>query len=144
MKRTRLRTDPDKLRAWQKRSQAKLRLKGGLRKSWLNPINRTRASLRKLAHFGAKADWARRQPCSTCGAPPPSQASHALKSRGASGTAYHVIPQCAECHRLVHQGVETFQKLKNCDLEQITRDCHERFLRDRKESSRREADDLAF
>ena len=61
MKRSRLRSDPEKVRDWQRRSRAKNRLKRGR----LNPVNRERQKRRKEQGkvYGPKHDWHATQRC---------------------------------------------------------------------------------
>jgi len=64
-----------------------------------------------------KRDFIVSKPCDACGAPPPSDPSHAAKTRGAGGTAEHMVPHCRECHReLGRIGVKTFEKRHGQDM----------------------------
>ena len=69
------------------------------RKGRINPVNRKRRKKAYARNFGDYADVIRGLPCDTCGAPPPSDPSHA-KSRGAGGSRRHLVPQCRVCHDL--------------------------------------------
>jgi len=112
IKRTPLKSDPEKRRAWLARS----RLAEAARRV-RNPLKKRGAKYhdkRKRA-FGKKAEFVRAQDCDTCGAPGPSDVSH-YPSRGAGGRSEHTFPQCRRCHADMHQyGVDSFLgwKLKN-------------------------------
>jgi hypothetical protein len=69
----------------------------------LAPVNSRRKAKRYARDFGDHAERIRALPCDLCGAPPPSDPHHA-KSRGAGGTAQHLIPTCRTCHRKIHDG----------------------------------------
>lgn len=62
-------------------------------------------------------------PCCTCTRRPPSEPSHA-KTRGAGGRREHLVPQCHDCHRELHDvGVDTFQaRHHGCDLVALARE----------------------
>lgn len=64
-------------------------------------VNPARLRKRREVQFARQSELARRLPCFTCGAPPPSDPSH-IKSRGADGKDDAVIPQCRPCHRAFH------------------------------------------
>lgn len=79
-----------------------------------------RAKLYKR-NFGAYADLIREMPCCTCGAPGPSEASHA-RARGmggCGGSKRDLVPQCGPCHRAYEAGKETFQRERGVDLAAI-------------------------
>ena len=50
--------------------------------------------------------WLRRQPCSNCGAPPPSDASHlnSFKGAGTKSPDPWAIPECRRCHGRYERG----------------------------------------
>jgi hypothetical protein len=73
------------------------------RETPLAPVNRERKAKRYARDFGAHADWIRSLPCDLCGARPPSDPHHA-RSRGAGGTARHLVPTCRTCHTEIHAG----------------------------------------
>jgi hypothetical protein len=91
----------------------KSELKRGTR---IAPANKKRRAKRYRETFGLeKAAWVRTLPCLGCGRTP-SEAAHA-KSRGAGGTAAHLVPLCHRCHREQHQvGILTFQASRRLDL----------------------------
>jgi len=91
----------------------KSELKRGAR---IAPANRKRKRERYERDFGLeKAAWIRTLPCLGCGRTP-SEAAHA-KSRGAGGTAAHLVPLCHKCHREQHQvGILTFQSAHRLNL----------------------------
>jgi hypothetical protein len=69
----------------------------------LKSVNRKRKAKRYARDFGDHAQRIRQLPCDLCGSPPPSDPHHA-KSRGAGGTARHLLPTCRPCHRKIHDG----------------------------------------
>lgn len=93
--------------------------KGLARSGKIKRVNPKRLKRRRDIQFGPKAKWIRTLDCATCGAPGPSDPSHATKSRGAGGTADHLIPQCRTCHTLLHAiGRTLFEVRRRCDLEE--------------------------
>jgi hypothetical protein len=66
-------------------------------------VNSRRKAKRHARDFGDHADTIRALPCDLCGSPPPSDPHHA-RSRGAGGTAKHLIPLCRKHHRRIHDG----------------------------------------
>ena len=85
------------------------------RRTPIKKVNRKRKAKREAEHFGDKAKWVRTLVCLVCGRYPV-QACHA-KSRGAGGTAEHLVPMCVDHHRQQHQmGIDTFGALYNVDL----------------------------
>lgn len=73
------------------------------RKTRMKQTNRARKAKRYAVEFGDYSDVIRALPCDTCGAPPPSDPSHA-KSRGAGGKKRHLFPQCRKDHQLYGDG----------------------------------------
>ncbi len=78
------------------------------RRTRLRRVRHDRIRALRAKQFGAHSALARRLPCFTCGAPPPSDPSH-LKTRGAGGLDCDVIPQCRRCHiELGSEGITSF------------------------------------
>ena len=52
-------------------------------------------------------DWLRALPCSSCGAPPPSDPSHvnSFKGYGSKSPDPWAIPECRHCHESYERGV---------------------------------------
>lgn len=77
-----------------------------------NPERRARLHAKQ---FGAKAEWIRSLGCLRCGWRP-CDAAHA-RSRGAGGTAEHLVPLCWWCHGMQHRlGIDTFNDRFGVDL----------------------------
>lgn len=96
MKRSPLGRDPEKARAWERRSRKNLR-----RKKRMNPLNSERRARLYERNFGAKADWIRRQPCYVTGRSGPSDPAHtrARGMGGCGGDRTDLVPLCREAHR---------------------------------------------
>lgn len=80
--------------------------------------------------FGEQARVCRLLPCCVCGRRPCVPAH--VRSRGAGGRAEDQVPLCTStprregCHEEQHRiGIETFQRLKNINLEVVAQRIHE-------------------
>lgn len=92
-------------------------------------VNPKRKARLRAEQFGAKADWIRTLPCSTCGRPAPSDPSH-VRSRGAGGGAVDLVPMCRMCHDGLHaMGRYSFALKNGIELEALARDCEELWQR---------------
>lgn len=85
-------------------------------------MNRKRRARLFAKNYGPQARLCWTMPCLSCGAPPPSQASH-LKARGMggcnSGDEFNA-PQCPACHSaLENEGVVTFFAKRGIDKEAV-------------------------
>ena len=85
-------------------------------------MNRKRRAKMFAKNYGPQARLCWTMPCFSCGAPPPSQASH-LKARGMggcnSGDSFNA-PQCPACHNaLENEGVVTFFAKRGIDKEAV-------------------------
>jgi len=90
-----------------------------LKRRPMRRINRARLQARRARQFGQQAALARKLPCCSCGAPPPSDPSH-LTSRGAGGVDDCVVPQCRRCHDALHrEGRFSFWTRRGLDPQQI-------------------------
>lgn len=77
--------------------------------------------------------WIRTQPCSHCGAPPPSEASHhGLRGVGTKASDHEALPACRACHAHHHQ-VGRFP-----GQESLSRHAYRETLQARAEQCRRE------
>ena len=86
------------------RQRQPLRRHGRLaRHTPLRQCSPERREHRREQQFGEAAGWIRTLPCATCGASPPSEASHIARSRGAGGKSTDQAPQCRRCHQRLHQ-----------------------------------------
>lgn len=84
-RRTPLKADPERVKAWQDGSRASL-----VRTGELPPVNAERRKRLDVEQYGAKAVWIRSLPCYVTGFGP-CVAAH-VKSRGAGGKSAHLVP----------------------------------------------------
>lgn len=85
------------------------------RRTRIKSTNPKRRKKRYDEAFGDKATFVRDCNCLVCGRNP--SHPHHVKSRGAGGTAEHLVPLCHEHHRELHAiGARTFQTKHNVDL----------------------------
>jgi hypothetical protein len=104
-------------------------------KKRIKPVNRKRKARLLEVQFGPKGAWIRTLECATCWAPPPSDPSHATKTRGAGGTAEHLIPQCRPCHIELGLGAERFEALYGWDLAALVAEYEERWQEHQRRSA---------
>lgn len=81
-------------------------------------MNRKRRAKLHARNYGPQADLCRTLPCCSCGAPPPSEASH-VKARGMGGCnsddSFNA-PQCRRCHdALGNEGAISFWRRVGVD-----------------------------
>ncbi len=83
----------------------------------LKPRNSSRSKAAREQDFGEEADTVRKMPCTVPGCTAgPCQPAH-VKSRGASGGRFDIIPLCAAHHREQHDtGIKTFAAWHGLDL----------------------------
>lgn len=109
--------DPEKLKAWRRRSKQLKRGKSQLKRTRIKPVNSKRKAKLRAEQFGedGKREWIIGLPCIVCGRSP-SEPAHA-KSRGAGGTSEHLLPMCHRHHREQHMmGVTSFGVVHGVDL----------------------------
>lgn len=107
MKRTPLRSDPENTREWQRRSQDRLRERGGLKTTKpleshtaIPSVNRERRKKLREKQFGEKRDWVIREPCEVTGERSNRiHPAHVLKTRGAGGDKLGLVPLRWDVHR---------------------------------------------
>lgn len=71
------------------------------RRTPLRPANPERRERRRGRDFGAHAERVRGMPCMLTGHPAPSHPHH-VRSRGAGGTWWHIIPVSPRMHQRLH------------------------------------------
>lgn len=107
-----LRSDPEKVRAWQQRSRKSLVVDVDKQRAWrarskrINPRNPKRAQESYERNYGSRADWVRQQPCLVAGlcghrCVGKVQAAHvvARKMGGCGGDRRKQVPLCSAAHR---------------------------------------------
>lgn len=96
-----------------------LRARTGLRRGRLRSVNPERRKKRFAQQFGSteRVRWYVAHQCVSCGtSAKPRQYSH--YKHGPCKTAAEGVPQCADCHREIHdKGIETHQRRRGVDLE---------------------------
>jgi hypothetical protein len=99
------------------RSKPMSRGKGLARGARLSPRNRTRSTAARKQDFGEEAATVRLLPCTVLGCcVSPCQPAH-VKSRGAGGGRFDIVPLCHEHHREQHSvGIKTFAAKYALDL----------------------------
>lgn len=89
------------------------------RRTPLREINRERRRKLRAVQYGPHADYICSLSCAVCGRRPVVPA-HAAKTRGAGGTARHLVPLCAEHEDEFHAvGRVTFQRRHGIGLEKL-------------------------
>lgn len=119
MKRTPLRSDPEKIRQWQERSRKPIERKAKIRP--VNPERQRRLRVRNY-HSDEFIDWIHGLSCvvNGCGSQE-IEASH-IRSRGAGGRWEDVVPMCRAHHREFHDmGVRTWSSKYALSLDLIAR-----------------------
>jgi len=94
-RRTPLRANPEKARAWQDRSRADLP-----RRTPLRAINRTRIQRLRASQFGTdgKRSWIVSRRCENCRKPGPSDPAHGDGTRASGADSTCLVPLCRFCH----------------------------------------------
>lgn len=96
-----MKTDPDKLRAWQRRSKPLARAKAPMKRSKLAPVNRKRAAKRKAECFGPQAQACRDTSCCVLHCDAPAEPHHE-PPRSLGGIDRDCVPLCRDHHRRRH------------------------------------------
>lgn len=86
------------------------------RSSWMPRRNKERHARTHALAFGPQSRLCRELVCCACGARPPSEAAH-VNSRGSGGKDDECVPLCPACHDEQGLGAETFQQVRQVDLE---------------------------
>jgi hypothetical protein len=99
------------------RSKPMSRGKALARSGRLSPRNRTRSTAARAQDFGEEAATVRLLPCTVLGCcVSPCQPAH-VKSRGAGGGRFDIVPLCHDHHREQHRvGIKTFAAKHALDL----------------------------
>lgn len=130
-----MKRDPDKLKAWRRRSAplgSKTQLKA---KKPINPVNRKRRAAELLRTYGPpeRRAWTKEQPCEVCGAEPSDNAH--IEREGMSRKAHYalIIPLCAKHHNKGNYGLDVlgrarFEAYFKIDLEQLASQHEQRWL----------------